>query len=527
MNSPSIIPSKSKKNTKKQDDDDKPEMTGRYWAGEHWDLEEADWSLPEGKWWDPEIINEDASFGAWVDGEPNLDYFYWYYEFIYDPTKFVYPNRLGQCHKDWAKKAAFGKRKLFLCPRDHFKTSFLNVGRGCYLACEEQKKAAMGMLFIAWDPGLSGSTYMDIKENLEENEKILSFYGYLIDDERRNNAGFLFFKFSPTGSKFGIKCTSFKSGGITGSHPYYVFLDDIEDEELSENLMRKFHRVILNKLIPAMGNDGEMQVTGTIKGLTKKTDAYLLLKENPLWFCYTFPAANQMPPWADCKYEQRWRDVIDPTSGLHVIDPDTHLPRQEPYFYVEVEHREEYILLYPERYTIEDLVAKRLEIVKIKEKTDDVFWSEYFLRAVNPEGKFFNTNRLGMLPPPGYGSFKNFITWLNENHIKPSIWIDPGGKGKKSHGIAMAIVAIYNQFTYILDLKVIHAGLPTVARELYTWIMDYGVEEWGVEGNYNQAMTFGETLDVYLKTLMKEHNMLDYYTMNKGANNTGDKILRI
>ena len=74
---------------------------------------------------------------------------------------------------------------------------------------------------------------------------------------------------------------------------------------------------------------------------------------------------------------------------------------------------------------------------------------------------------------------------------------------------------------------VLRAGLPDVAIMVGNLIMKWHVRMWGVEGNYNQKMTFGDVIEDYLEKYMKSMNWSDFFTRNQGVNNTGDKILRI
>lgn len=517
-------------------------FTGKIWMGEHWNPETESWETREGYWFDhiaEKVIEIDKHgdnhikyVGKWVKGSfPVIDrFFYWYYEFIFDPKKYANPVYPGQAHKEWGRKIEQGKKIQFMCPRDHFKSTFLVCGYATYTICEKPDLSKMGILLIAWDKDLAGDLFNEIKENLDDNKKILSFYGRIIDNSRPNNSYKFYFKYSPNTARYGVRRTTFKSGSITGGHPYLVFADDIEDEPLSKEFMTKFKTIFLKKLIPAMGIHGRIIITGTIKGYNTKNDCYLLIETNPLWITHTYPAADAMPKMEDVKWEIRKRPSIDPQSGEFLINAGTGEQILETYIHVEVKDREKYIPLFPERYQIEDLVAKRIEIMSFSEiKDDDVFWSEYMLIAKNPKGRRFDVNRIAPLPPSEFISWESFKNYLKNQHIPIYIWIDPGGKGK--HGQAMALIAFDIRDGicryYILDVFVCKGGVIQTAREVGNWLLSWKVAMWGVEGNYNQKETAGDMIDKFLHDYLKGKSRLDVYSLNQGSNNTGDKLLRI
>lgn len=502
-------------------------ITKRRWKGEHWNNKTFKWELPEGKWWNPRSQ-------AWEDGKPRLNYFYWYWEFIYDPTRYADPNPPGYCHEEWALQLeSKTPRQMFLCPRDHFKTTFINVGYMVYHIVEFPDIAKMGILNISWDKGLAVSTFLEVKEALEWNFKILSFYGYMIDEDRKNTEQIIFFKYQPPGAKPGLKCTSFKSGSITGMHPYLVFLDDIEEEELSETYMTKFRRVLLNKLIPAVGKNGRVIVTGTVKGYSIDNDIYVLIQQNPLWDIHIYPAANKMPPMEEVEYETRYRNVIDPYTGKPVRDFDGSI-KMEKFYWVQIKNRGQYHTLYPERYEIEDLVIKRVEIQKLG-KSDDVFWSEYFLRAMNPMGRMFRKYRVGIMsdaehkPPLGYASMADLIDYIHTHPDQHGIylWIDPGGRGQTSHGMAISVCAKVLGKFYIFELLVLKSDLGIVAETIAELIIMYKIAGWGCEGNFDQESTYGWTLDKLVREALIARGRAELYTMINSQPNHANKEGRI
>lgn len=514
----------------------KPAMTKRKWKGEHWNTKTKRWELKRDQWYNPhhkKYVNSKTSrvtyTGGWENGQPDLSYFYWFYEFFWDPSKYAYPNHMGECHMEWAENMESGNRLGHLCPRDTHKTTFLVSGHCSHMICEDHKNAKMGTMIVAWDFGLSNEIYDEIKDFLVTSEKTLSFYGYLLDDHRANNKQKLYFIYSPAGARYGLKCASFNSGKITGGHPGRLYLDDIEDDALTETFMKKFKRVFMKKMIPAMGVYGKIFVTGTIKGNNVKNDIYILLQKNPVWQFFTYPAEihGKMPHMKrEVTWEWRTRPIYIPGTKTILISKRTKKPVIEKYIYVKIKDRTLYTTIFPERYIIEDLVAKRIEFMYFDEKqNDDDFWSEYFLKAMNPRGKQFDINRIGTLPPPQFmtpGAFRMHI-----NGLPKCVWIDPGGS--KRHGLAMALLTpdFKNMQYYILDLKVCRTGIVGAARVLVNWMIKWGVTTWGTEGNFNQKETFGQAIQRELYRVLKGMAREGIMLSDSGSNNIGNKLVRI
>lgn len=500
-----------------------PFATGRVWQGEHYDEAKQRFITMAGKWWSPTSKKWESGDAPWV-ANARLKYWYWYHEFVLNDQNFYSPEPLGQCHQDWCEEMESGQQKLgMLCPRDHFKTWFCNIGYILFHICERQDQAQQGILNISWDEELAITTYFSIKQNLTENARMILFYGYLMDEYRPATQNKLYFIYQPSGAKPGLFCASLKAGKITGTHPFLVFLDDVQDEVFTDTYMRRFKQIIQRKILPALGKKGRLMITGTVKGFNEKNDAYIWLESIPSFIMLRYPAANDMPPMADVEYNLVLKEVVD-ASGKRLLDSKGH-PIFTKQFEVKVKDRDKYITLYPERYSIEDLVTKRLELWDKQEQSDDVFWSEYFLRACNPEGKFFNKKRIGTLPPPNHATTPAFIAWLKTFHQSVTLWVDPGGKGK--HGLAIAVVAFSHGQYYILDLVVVRSGLPEVAKQIAILFQEYPIQVWGCEGNFDQAEVYGETLDRELKAYLYKIGRSDLYHRCNTLKNTGDKILRI
>jgi len=503
---------------KKQDPDEseKVAFTGRKWQGEHWDPEKKEWVTKEGYWWNPVIQD-------WTPGTPRLGPFYWSFEFMWDPTKYLDPVPYGSFHDEVLHKMEKTRRGIILIPRDHLKTTMFAVNYITYHILELPEKAKMGIINISWDSDLAGTTFMDIKENLEENEKIVSFYGNVIDEDRPKTAEKIFFVYQPIGPKFGLKCTSFKSGSITGTHPYLVIMDDPEDEPLSEKLMKKFKRVMNKKLIPAVGKKGRIYLIGTIKGWDTKNDGYLWLMKNPTWTVMEYPAANKMPEPDTYTLEKKEVPVRDEETGEYLYDSQGRLKTEIQYM-ATVQNREEYVTLYPERYTIEDLVCKRHEMLDEGEADTD-FWSEYFLRPSNPSGNFFLKKRVFAAPPPGFNTVREFIDAVHKKHKNITMFIDPGGAA--SHGIAVIVGTRFKGNYVFLDFRIFRVGLKQVAKKLIEMVELWDIDTILCEGNFSQKQTYAQVLTDFMKDQCEADGTEHLFRRVQAVFNTGEKYQRI
>lgn len=451
------------------------------WKGERFINDE--WvSLPPGKYYD-------YLEGQYKEGTPKLSFFDWYCEFIANETNYAKPAKMGRCHYEWGHIYETCKGNLImLCPRDHFKSSFLVVGACLHTICEHPDLAKEGLMFISFSDDLARDNLESVKNNLLNNKRITSYYGTLIDLKKSCTADSFFYTFQPSTARPGMMCTSLQSGNITGRHPIRVWCDDIQDLAFSETNMKKAINIFTKKLFPAIGTKGKIIITGTIKGNTEKNDIYLWLSKRFGFETYTFPAANMMPPMSDVEY-----NIEEKEEYVHGGIKTTKE------YNVKVKEKDQYILLYPERYTIEDLVIKRLQM-RDKGIGDDIFWSEYFLRAVDPKSLYFKQERLGFLDALKVNT-DSFLVVYGEKCTGPVLWIDPGGKGKASHGNTIVIMAQMEDKYILLYFTRVRAGLKETAKIVYALYRRFKCQQWGVEGNFNQAETHGETLYNYIREI--------------------------
>jgi hypothetical protein len=487
-----------------------PEPTGRHWKGEKVDAR-----------FSTKIVWSEASPGT------RKDFFAWCNVFFLTAFNLgdnIIP--LGKIHEKWCAIIEQSKKVCMLCPRDHYKTYLLNIAYILYHICELQDVIALkGILNISWDKILASETYGVVQRNLLENPRILSFYGYLIDDNRPKTQQKMFFKFQPIGSRPGLFCATFKSGSITGQHPAIAFLDDIEDEELPPNLMEKFKTIINIKLIPALGKKGRIIITGTLKGWNTKNDAYLWLKTKPTFQVYRFPAINKMPPMKHVKYRTKIVPLLD-YNGKQMYNFETGEPEiRKEFEIVEIKNAHEYKTIYPERYDVYDLQEKKLEL-RDEEGTDDKFNSEYLLKPTDPTGRYFKYERLRPFQESGYTP-AGFVEHTYKHHKHRYLWIDPGGEGDQAHGIAVGVMAYLNGKYYFLDFRVIKKPIHEAAKIICDMIILWKVDKWGCEGNFSQKAAYGNQIKLYVRKILEKKGKINLWSIPYIRSNTGEKHKRI
>lgn len=468
-------------------------------------------------------------------------YFEWYEYFILPTYRNAFP--LGEIHRKWGEEIESDDLLIELKPRDHYKTSFFSIGYAVYNLVENR---LFPVLIVSKAEMNTKDTFAAIKEHLEKNERILEYYGYIIDDTRTYTSQLLYTKYQTVGAKDpALFCATFGSRHIMGTHPLLAILDDIEEEPLSPAYMRQAKKLLDKSLISGMPVGSKLIIVGTIKGWDHTNDIYLYAAKKGVFSLYKDPAVylvdketkqpildekgNKiygLPPMNHVKVERKRVPAIDPRTGKQLKTLDGKLKTKlDVVIELDEEEKGRWMSIYPERYTVEDIIKKRILTREVDKDSDDTFWSEFFLEPRDPKGNFFEMDCVGKMPPPGFTNVESFISYLKENHALSYAWVDPGGK--KGHGIAVAVVFFYDDKIYVVDTFVIRKGIPATAKLIGDLIIKYNITQWGCESNYSQKETFGDTLERELKRYLKSINREKYFLKNMGAHNTGDKIVRI
>lgn len=523
------------------DDDDKPAMTNRKWKGE----------LP--------IKDAKGDITGWTKPTVEVTYYNWYNTFIDDPGAWDPYFPTGKVHEEVGgilDALIPGDIVQVLKSRSHLKTTFTVRGHPLYNICEQTPAAQKGFIFSALDIDLVEETFNYVIGQLAENERILSFYGYLIDDEnlsgynksrqkkrgkrRSFKTGTAYWRYQDAKAAPGLKAVSWLAKrAFTGQHPGGVYLDDIEGDELTPVDMKKYKRILLKKLMPAIGKTGYLVITGTIKGYDTDTDIYLLLKSNDMYETYEYPAvtnaetgASDFPPWEDCEFETRWVDKVNPRTGKPVINARTGKPRRKKIIEVKnILHRERYVVTYPEKFSLEDLVLIRRKYRFGNDTTEADFFAEYQLEPYQATGKYFNKDRISWSPPrlphAGHMScFEDVRDYCKKYHHPIFMWLDPGGKGA-GHGVAISVgTFLFGRYVFF-DCVVVREGLQAVAAKVAELMEYWSVDGWAVESNFQQKELYGQPIDQRIYEYFLATGKKKVYCMPSYYENSANKIRRI
>jgi hypothetical protein len=499
--------------------DSKPIMTNRVWKGEHY--ENGKWTMPE---------------------HPRTDYYGWYMEFLFRMRPDAIP--LGKIHEQWSEEFESDDRVMMFKPRDHYKTTFLTVGYTVYQLCEHQNNL-WPVLIVSKADTNTKDVFQAIRQHLEENEILLSFYGYMINEELSNTSESIFTLFQFIGSVDPcVYCATFGAKKVMGTHPRMAMLDDIEESMLSKAMMRQAKNLLDRSLMGGLPKGSKLCLIGTLKGYDETNDIYLYEDKKGTFSVYKDPAVYKINPMTkEPVLDEHGQKIYGMPDMKNVFWKKKKIPvfnddgtpklgwQGKPKFkfdiYIEIlnDADKEWMSIYPERYTVVDIIRKRIEMRNTDEENDDAFWAEFFLIPVKPGGNFFLVDRIMKFPPTNFSSTNALFQYLIEYHIPSVVWIDPGGK--KGHGIAMACVCFMNGNKYVLDLAVIKKGVIAAAELLARWVPMYNIDIIGCEGNFEQKETFAESIERELERYCVANECPACFRKVLAIHNTGDKILRI
>lgn len=516
----------SNKNYKKKNDD-KPVPTDRMWKGEAWDSNQKTWILPP---------------------NPRTDYFAWYMTFLFPMRQHAI--KLGACHERWAEELDSDDRCMMFKPRDHYKTTIITIGYSVFQLCEHQQEY-WPILIISKADMNTRDCYNAIKDHLTNNPYILSFYGYLINDDLPNTDEGVFFKFQDLGTNEpGLFCSTFGAKKVMGNHPRLAILDDIQERLLTQAMMYQAKVLLDKSLLGGLPKHAKLLLVGTLKGWDHTNDIYLYADKKGIFSAYKEGASylvdriTRQPildsngeiqyGLVDMKYI-KWAKIKAPVLDDAGIQKKQWGGRLRWKWQIKIDILDQMDLdwepIYPERYTIKDIVMKRLEMREVDKESDDTFWSEFYLKPCKPGGNFFDTSRFRAFPPPGFLDNMDFLKWVHTFHIPAVCMIDPGGKGKKAHGIAMLCVYFHLvqgiMKNYIIDAYVCHKGISVLVEKLATWIVKYNIQVVGCESNFEQNETFAEPIQNELETYCKSNKCMAAFKPITPYQTRGDKVLRL
>jgi len=173
-----------------------------------------------------------------------------------------FPIEPPEFHREAVELAAVEPRCAFAAPREHAKSTLMSFGFVLHRICYGFKRH-IGLL---WDTDSNAKIAVDdIRQELEENEKLRADFGDLIGDRKWTEAEFV----TATGAKVFGRGRGSKLRGLKhrGLRPDLLVCDDLEDEDSVDSrdqrdkTKRWFARTVINSIDK---DDGQIVVVGTI-----------------------------------------------------------------------------------------------------------------------------------------------------------------------------------------------------------------------------------------------------------------------
>lgn len=175
-----------------------------------------------------------------------------------------------------------------------------------------------------------------IDSHFQNNEKIQTDFAYELDDYKRTNNDLIFNTKDHFSKQYTIEARSIDSS-LTGNHYDYLWADDLEDDKsvLTAHSRQKTKDFYNTTISPLLNPRAKQVASGTFKHLD---DIYNSWIKSKTWYHYNAPVAYKMP--------ESWGLVYD-ENGV-AIDVG--------------EIKGDYKLLFPERWSIKNIILKIAEI---------------------------------------------------------------------------------------------------------------------------------------------------------------------
>jgi predicted phage terminase large subunit-like protein len=272
-------------------------------------------------------------------------------------NRFDDPKPIPSFHEEmWAMCCSGRDRVAIAAPRGHAKSTAITFAYALYLLLFRKSKH---MLIISSNEQLASGFLGNIRAELQDNEQLRQFFD--IKEFLKESEAELIVRLND-GHKFRIlaKGAGQRMRGLNweGKRPDYVLCDDMEDEELVMNELRreKFKNWFLGAVEPITKRGGKIRVVGTIMHM----DSLL---------------QNMMPPA---------KDIDSFTDGLR-----TYSKAKRKWFSIKYRaHNEDFTqILWPQQFDKEFFEEKRQGYAELGKL--DIYGQEYLNYPIDPTTAFF------------------------------------------------------------------------------------------------------------------------------------------
>lgn len=265
-------------------------------------------------------------------------------------------------------------------PRGHAKSTAITFAYALFLL---MTRRSQHMLIISSNEEIASAFLKDIKIELQENDLLIEHFG--VDTFLKDQETEIIVRMKD-GHKFRViaKGAGQRMRGMKWERkrPDYVIADDMEDEELVANEIRrdKFKKWFLGAVLPITKEGGKIRVVGTIMHLDSLLE-------------------NLMPPIKDIDTYQ---------DGLRTYSKTKRAWKSIKY----KAHNEDFsLVLWPQQFNKERLIETRAQYAEIGQL--DVYGQEYLNWPIDPTTAYFRRSDFLPMEPQHFETKKTYYVGVD------------------------------------------------------------------------------------------------------------------
>lgn len=277
---------------------------------------------------------------------------------VFLASRYDEPKPVPVFHEEmWAMCSSSHRWVAIAAPRGHAKSTAITFAYAMYLL---MTRRSQHMLIISSNESIAAAFLGDIKIELQENDRLINYFGFVGFDKESESE--VIGRFAD-GQKFRVlvKGAGQRMRGTKWERkrPDYVLCDDMEDEELVMNEVRrdKFEAWFTGAVLPIISRRGKVRVVGTIMHLDSLLESMM-------------PSRKDIDTYED---------------GLRTYSKK----RERHWFSIKYRaHNEDFSqILWPEQYDAEMLREIRKDYAERGKL--DIYGQEYLNYPIDPAASFF------------------------------------------------------------------------------------------------------------------------------------------
>lgn len=296
-------------------------------------------------------------------------------------SRYDEPKPIPAFHMEmWGLCCTSHPKVAIAAPRGHAKSTAITFAYALFLL---MTRRSQHMLIISSNEEIASAFLKDIKVELQENELLVEHFG--IDSFLKDQETEIIVRMKD-GHKFRViaKGAGQRMRGMKWERkrPDYVIADDMEDEELVANEIRrdKFKKWFLGAVLPITKEGGRIRVVGTIMHLDSLLE-------------------NLMPPPKDIDTYQ---------DGLRTYSKAKRAWKSIKY----KAHNEDFsLVLWPQQFNKQKLIETRQQYAEIGQL--DVYGQEYLNWPIDPSTAYFRRSDFLPMEPQHFETKKTYYVGVD------------------------------------------------------------------------------------------------------------------